>query len=94
MRGGHNHIVPYKTFLIILAILITLTFISVFLTQVALGALTVAIALFIAAVKSSFVLLYFMHLKFEIRFFRLATLTVLGVIAAVIVVTLLDYITK
>ena len=56
MENEKNHIIPYRTFLYVLAILIVLTLISVTLTQISLGALTVAIALLIAAIKSSFVL--------------------------------------
>jgi cytochrome c oxidase subunit 4 len=65
MENEKDHIIPYKTFLLVLAGLILLTLISVFLTQVSLGTLTVAIALLIAAIKSTFVLRIFMHLKFE-----------------------------
>jgi cytochrome c oxidase subunit 4 len=86
-----HHIIPYRTLLIILSVLIILTLISVLVTQIALGALTVAIALLIAAVKSSFVLRIFMHLKFESRFFTLMVLAVILIISAVIFITLLDY---
>lgn len=94
MENGKNHIISYRTYLIVLAGLILLTLISVLVTQISLGALTVAIALLIASVKSTFVLLYFMHLKFESRFFVFATIGVIGLIAAVIFTTLLDYLTK
>jgi cytochrome c oxidase subunit 4 len=86
-----NHIVPYRTFLIVLAVLIVLTFVSVGVTRIYLGPLTVAMALLIATVKSSFVLRIFMHLKFEKRFFAFAALAVIVLIAVVIAITLLDY---
>ena len=91
MEHEKQHIVPYRTFLSVLAILITLTFVSVIVTKVHLGALTVAIALLIAAVKSSFVLRIFMHLKFENRMFTLMVIAIILVIFAVIFITLLDY---
>lgn len=94
MENEKNHIIAYKTYLIILAGLILLTIISVVLTQISLGTLTVAIALLIASIKSTFVLLYFMHLKFESRFFTFATIGVIGLIAAVIFTTVLDYLTR
>ena len=65
MENQKTHIIPYKTFLYVLAILITLTLTSVAVTQFYLGALTVAVALAIAVIKSSFVLRIFMHLQFE-----------------------------
>lgn len=94
MKNENNHIIPYKTYLLILAGLIVLTIISVVLTEISLGALTVAVALLIASIKSTFVLGYFMHLKFENRFITFATIGVIGLLAAVIIVTLLDYLTR
>jgi cytochrome c oxidase subunit IV len=91
MENETTHIIKYKTILQVLALLITLTLVSVFLTQISLGALTVAIALLIAAVKSAFVLMIFMHLKFETRMFSLAAIAVILLISSVIFITLLDY---
>ncbi len=92
MEDQKHHIIPYRTFLLVLALLITFTLISVFLTQIYLGTLTVAIALLIASVKSSFVLRIFMHLKFENRFLSSMVIAVILLIGAVIFITLLDYI--
>jgi caa(3)-type oxidase subunit IV len=75
----------------VLAILIVLTLVSVILTQISLGALTVAIALLIAAIKSSFVLSIFMHLRFESKMLILMVIAVIVIIGAVIFITLLDY---
>ena len=91
MESEKNHIIPYRTFLYVLALLITLTLISVALTQISLGTLTVAIALLIAALKSSFVLRIFMHLKFESKMLSVMVITVILIICAVIFITLLDY---
>jgi len=92
MDHEKHHIIPYRTLLIVLITLIFLTLISVLVTQISLGALTVAIALLIAAVKSTFVLRIFMHLKFESRFLSSMVIAVILIIAAVIFITLLDYI--
>jgi len=94
VENEKNHIIPYKTFLIILTGLIVLTMVSVILTQISLCTLTVAIALLIASVKSTFVLRYFMHLKFESRFISFATMGVILLLASVIVLTLLDYLNR
>jgi len=94
MENEKDHIIPYKTFLLVLAGLILLTLISVFLTQISLGTLTVAIALLIAAIKSTFVLRIFMHLKFENRMLKFATIGVVSLLAAVIILTILDYLTR
>jgi cytochrome c oxidase subunit 4 len=94
VENEKNHIIPYKTFLYVLAVLIALTLTSVTLTQISLGALTVTIALIIAAIKSSFVLRIFMHLKFENKMFSRAVIGVIMLLCAVITVTLLDYLNR
>jgi cytochrome c oxidase subunit 4 len=91
MENEKNHIIPYRTFLQVLAALITLTLISVTLTSIHLGALTVFIALIIAVIKSSFVLRIFMHLKLETRMFKVLTIGVSTLIAFVIIGTITDY---
>jgi cytochrome c oxidase subunit IV len=91
MENEKNHIIPYRTFLYILALLITLTLTSVAITQIYLGTLTVVLALLIAAVKSSFVLRIFMHLKSENKMFSIAVLAVVLLISVVIIITFLDY---
>jgi cytochrome c oxidase subunit IV len=91
MENENNHIIPYRTFLFVLAGLIGLTLTSVAVTQISLGTITVAIALLIAAVKSTFVLRIFMHLKFENKMFSIAVIGVILLIAVVIFITLLDY---
>jgi cytochrome c oxidase subunit 4 len=91
MENEKNHIIPYRTFLYILALLIVLTLSSVAITQIYLGTLTVMLALLIAAVKSSFVLRFFMHLKFENKLFSIGVIAVALLLATVIIITFLDY---
>jgi len=92
MEHEKNHIVPYRTFLIVLAILLVLTLVSVAVTTIYLGALTVFIALLIATIKSTFVLRVFMHLKFDNKMFTFMVAGVFILLALVIIVTLSDYI--
>jgi cytochrome c oxidase subunit 4 len=91
MENEKNHIIPYRTFLLVLTGLICLTLISVSVTQISLGTFTVAIALLIAVIKSTFVLRVFMHLKFENKIFSFAVIAVFLIISLVIFITLLDY---
>jgi cytochrome c oxidase subunit IV len=86
-----DHIISYSTFLYVLAILICFTLVSVSLTQIYLGTLTAVAALLIAAVKSTFVLRIFMHLKFESRILSFLVTGVILLICTVIIITLLDY---
>ena len=92
MENEKAHIIPYRTFLYVLALLIALTLTSVAVTQIYLGTLTVAIALVIAVIKSSFVLRIFMHLKFENKIYSFAVIAVILILCLVIIITLLDYI--
>jgi cytochrome c oxidase subunit 4 len=94
IENDKNHIIPYRSFLYVLAALIALTITSVTLTQISLGTLTVVIALIIAAIKSSFVLRIFMHLKFENKMFSRAVIGVILLLCAVITITLLDYLNR
>jgi cytochrome c oxidase subunit IV len=91
MENEKHHIIPYRTFLYVLALLITLTLTSVAITQIYLGALTVVLALLIASVKSTFVLRIFMHLKFEKKMFSYLVAAIALLISVVIIITFLDY---
>jgi cytochrome c oxidase subunit IV len=91
MENEKHHIIPYSTYLLILAGLLTLTGISVAVTQINLGTLTVTIALFIATIKSSLVLSIFMHLKFDNKMFSFMAVGVIFLIGIMIFITFLDY---
>ena len=65
MKNDDKHISSYQSLVVVLAILLALTTISVLITGFHLGAFTVAVALLIASVKVAMVLTQFMHLKFE-----------------------------
>jgi cytochrome c oxidase subunit IV len=91
MENEKNHIIPYRTFIFVLAGLIALTLTSVAVTQISLGTFTVALALLIATIKSTFVLRIFMHLKFDNKMFSIVVIAVVLLIATVIFITLLDY---
>ena len=86
-----HHIVPYRTFLLVLAALLVFTFISIGVTSYNLGPLTVVTALVLASLKTVLVLSYFMHLKFDVRMFAILVTAVLILIGVVIFVTFLDY---
>jgi cytochrome c oxidase subunit 4 len=71
--------------------LLILTGLSVAVTSVELGPLSVTIALVLASTKSALVLIYFMHLKFDSKIFAIMVGLVLFVFVVVIVITFLDY---
>jgi len=86
-----SHIVPYSTYVYILLLLLSLTGISVAVTSLELGTLTVTAALVLASIKSFFVLSVFMHLKFENKFYGFLVAAVFLLLSSVIFITFLDY---
>ena len=70
----HPHVAGYGELFRIILALLTLTGITVAVSYVHLGFFNVPIALFVASVKSSLVLLFFMHLKYEGRAIKVSFL--------------------
>ncbi len=62
-----NHIFEYNELFKILLFLFVLTGVTVGVSYIDLGRFNVWVALIIASVKASLVLLFFMHMKFEGR---------------------------
>jgi cytochrome c oxidase subunit 4 len=83
MTEQEHPIVPYRTFVIVWALLLVLTAVTVTVSRVQLGPLNIVAALGIASVKSALVIFFFMHLKYErleaFKTFLLATLLTLAV---------------
>jgi cytochrome c oxidase subunit 4 len=76
------HVLSYQTLAIILGILLVLTVVTVGVSYLDLGFFNVPLALSIACTKVTFVLLFFMHLKYEgplINISFIATVTFLAI---------------
>jgi len=91
MSDTTHHIVPYRTYGLILLLLLTLTGISVAVTQIELTKWSTAVALILATTKSTFVLAIFMHLKFDQKIFKIMASLIFLLLAVVIIITFLDY---
>jgi cytochrome c oxidase subunit IV len=61
------HVLSYSQLAVVLAILLALTGLTVGVSYVHMGFFNVPVALAIACLKVTFVLLFFMHLKYEGR---------------------------
>jgi len=86
-----NHHGPgYKLFVIIWAVLLVMTGVTVYAAQVDLGFLNVVVALSIATVKASLVTLFFMHLKYENLTFKIMVLVAFAILAIFIGFTFFD----
>lgn len=85
MDASHQeHILSYKQLLAVLGVLFVLTVITILAAQVDLGALSIWLALLIASIKSSFVLLFFMHLKYEPKVFAIGFVVTVFTLATLI----------
>lgn len=90
MRPVDNHVLSYRNLLGILGILFILTVITILVSKIDLGWLNIWVALMVASVKSSFVLLYFMHLKYENRIFLITFIGTVFLVAVLIAFMFLD----
>jgi cytochrome c oxidase subunit IV len=68
-HGAHseNHIVPKRVYFLIFAALIVLTWVTALVSRIDLGRWNIFVALAIAILKASLVILFFMHVKYSTR---------------------------
>jgi cytochrome c oxidase subunit 4 len=91
MSEEKHHVVPYRVYVFVLLALVALTFSSIEITRIELGAYTVAGALIFACVKTYLVLTYFMHLKYDKKYIVAMVGFVFALFLVVIIITFLDY---
>ena len=84
IKEAESHIQSYGKLLSILLILLALTGFTVFISRVDLGSANIWIAIMVASVKASFILLYFMHLKYESLLIKSSFLATIGFLAILI----------
>ena len=84
------NIINYKTYIFVWLGLIILTIITVAIANANLGKLSILIPLSIAAIKSAFVVAYFMHLAFEQRLFKLIFFVAIITVTIIIGFTFFD----
>jgi cytochrome c oxidase subunit 4 len=94
MENNKHHITPYSSHLSILIILLVLTLTSVLVTQIHFSTFSVGIALIIASVKVSLVLIFFMHLKYESKMIKGMVAGVFSLFILVVIVTFIDYLLR
>ncbi len=94
MENEKQHITPYSSHAVILIILLMLTLISVMVTQIHFGTFSVGVALIIASVKVSLVLIFFMHLKHESMLIKGMVAGVFTLFILVVLVTFIDYLLR
>ncbi|WP_020675106.1 cytochrome C oxidase subunit IV family protein [Geopsychrobacter electrodiphilus] len=82
--------VPFRTFIQVWICLLILTVTTVIVSRIHLGPWNIWAALGIASLKSSLVIFFFMHLRHEMRLFKIGLLVLLVIVAIFIGVTFFD----
>jgi cytochrome c oxidase subunit 4 len=86
-----GHVSPKSVYYSIFAALMVLTALTVFAAFVNLGVLNFPVALAIAVIKSTLVILFFMHVKYSSRLTKLVVVTSLFFLVILLGETFMDY---
>jgi len=78
------HILGYPKLFGVLCVLLLLTAITIAVSRIDLGVFSIWIAIFIASCKASFVLLFFMHLRYESKLLKITFVGTIGCLAILI----------
>ncbi|HEY8714462.1 MAG TPA: cytochrome C oxidase subunit IV family protein [Candidatus Acidoferrum sp.] len=89
-----EHIVPPKVYVGIFLSLMVLTAATVAAAYVNLGALNIVVALAIATLKATLVVLYFMHVRYSPKRTHLVIICAVFWLAIMLALTLSDYSTR
>lgn len=87
----HHHVAPVSLYLAVFVGLLVLTAVTYLVSFAGLGAASLPVAMLVAGMKASLVLVFFMHLKDEDRFYSFLFACSLLFIALFFTVTLLDF---
>jgi len=80
----YEHIISYGKLFAVLCALLILTAITIIASRIDMGALNIWIAILIASFKAAFVLLFFMHLKYESGMLKITFIGTIGCLAVLI----------
>jgi cytochrome c oxidase subunit 4 len=86
-----EHIVPPSTYIVIISILFFLTALTVAAAYVNLGKFNIVVALAIATVKATLVVLFFMHAKYSPKRTKLVIIAGIFWLLILLFMTLSDY---
>ncbi len=98
MAHGHGHsavhVSSIKSFATVFITLVALTWITYFAALVDFGLLNTPIAILIAMIKTTLVILYFMHLKFGTKLMMLSAVSGFFFLVIMFVFTYADYLSR
>jgi cytochrome c oxidase subunit IV len=88
------HVVPKKVYLLIFALLLILTLVTIEVSRVDLGRGNTILALAIAVTKALLVILYFMHVRYSPQLTRLVIFSGFLWLLFLIGITMSDYLSR
>ena len=91
---GHEHVTPLSVYLGIFGALMVLTIITVAVAWIDLGSLNIMVALGVAVVKATLVILYFMHVKYSSKLTWIVIGSGIFWLAILLSLTMADYLTR
>jgi cytochrome c oxidase subunit 4 len=89
-----HHVVPLRIYYAVFATLMVLTGVTVAVAYLDLGPINTVAAIVIACIKATFVVLYFMHVKYSSRLIKLTVVAGLYWMVILLGLTLGDYLTR
>ena len=90
----HHHISPIGTYLAVFAALMVLTFVTVMVAGMDLGKWNTFVALAIAVVKATVVILWFMHMKYSAKITWICVIAGTVWIIIMLMFTMMDFNTR
>lgn len=94
LQMGHHHVSSSAMFVNVLIALLILTGITVGASQIDFGAANMLIAMFIACIKASLVMAFFMHLKWDTAINKIVFLGSFLFLALLFIFTIADHATR
>ena len=89
-----HHVVPLGVYFAVFVALLVLTGVTTAIAFIDLGRFNVAVALTIAIIKATLVLLFFMHLRYSSRLAVMMVLIALFWLGTLVVLTMSDFVSR
>ncbi len=89
-----SHVVPISLYVAIWATLMVCTGLTVFAASVDLGIFNIVVALLIATIKGTLVVLFFMHLRYSTKLTMVTVIAALFWLLILFTLSMTDYLTR
>ena len=89
-----SHLVPVSLYVVIWASLMVFTALTVFAATVELGIFNIVVALLIATIKGTLVILFFMHLRYSTELTMVTVVAAMFFLFLLLGLTMTDYLTR